>query len=218
MNRSRKPFIRHFYESIHIRSRGYLPHWEAAEGGIYLVTFRLADALPRTVIEKLAGERQLLVRKFEKERKRSLSWIDRLVVNRLFAARVDHYLDAGSGSCVLRDERAATIVVTALRFFDAKRYQLTSWCVMPNHVHLIVRPFAGWSLSSILHSWKSYTSKEIRRALDLEGSQVWQEEYFDHLLRGEEELREMNAYVLRNPESAGLVNWPWVSARVDEWK
>jgi hypothetical protein len=40
-----------------IRTRGRLPHWEA-EHAIYFVTFRLADSLPRSVIDEFEAERQ----------------------------------------------------------------------------------------------------------------------------------------------------------------
>lgn len=40
-----------------IRSRGRLPHWET-EGGVYFVTFRLADSLPKEVIEAIRRGRE----------------------------------------------------------------------------------------------------------------------------------------------------------------
>jgi putative transposase len=43
-----------------IRSRGRLPHWEADQA-IYFVTFRLADSLPRSVLQEFELERQSIV-------------------------------------------------------------------------------------------------------------------------------------------------------------
>jgi len=206
MYRPRKPFIRGFQRDVRVRSRGYLPHWETP-GGVYFITFRLADALPAAVVEDLRRKREEMEKRAAEQGR--LSWIERQEISRLFCLRTDRYLDAGMGRCELRDPRAARIVVDSLRYFDSERYRLKKLCAMPNHVHVIVRPFEGWTLSSILHSWKSYTAHEINRALGRRG-RLWQEESFDHLIRDDRELATLSDYVLSNPAQAGLVEWPWV--------
>jgi REP element-mobilizing transposase RayT len=52
-----------------------------------------------------------------------------------------------------------------LKFFDLDRYELDEFCTMPNHVHVLVRPKSGWTLERIVHSWESYSAKEINRFL-----------------------------------------------------
>jgi len=83
---------------------------------------------------------------------------------------------------------------------------------MPNHVHAVVRPLPGHELADILHSWKSFTAKKINGVLGQEG-QLWQEEYYDHLVRDEEELAAIISYVVSNPHRAGLRDWPWSGVR-----
>jgi hypothetical protein len=56
---------------------------------------------------------------------------------------------------------------------------LHAWVVMPNPVHGLFTPEAGFTLVGNLHSWKSFTPKEANRLLSRSG-QFWQEEYFDH--------------------------------------
>ena len=91
---------------------------------------------------------------------------------------------------------------------------------MPNHVHVVVQPFAGRKntggtpvprseLPDILHSWKSFTAKEANKLLGRQGD-FWQEEYYDHLIRNEADFRHAVRYVLDNPIKAGLKNWKWV--------
>ena len=91
---------------------------------------------------------------------------------------------------------------------------------MPNHVHVVIQPFAGKTttagtavphseLSEILHSWKSFTSKEANKLLRRSGD-FWQAEYYDHLIRDESDFRHAVRYVLDNPIKAGLRNWKWV--------
>ncbi len=72
-------------------------------------------------------------------------------------------------------------VAAALAHFQATRYLLREWVIMPNHVHAVVTPLAGYELSDILHSWKSYSAHQINQQLGRTG-QLWQKESFDHIL------------------------------------
>ena len=100
-------------------SRGYLPHLDEP-GRIQAITFRLADSLPRRLIESWADE------------------LARMPPNQARteqAKRVADALDSGLGACWLRQPELADIVETALMYFDGVRYHLLAWCVTPNHVH-----------------------------------------------------------------------------------
>ena len=90
-----------------------------------------------------------------------------------------------------------------------KRYRLLAWCVMPNHVHVVVKIFPGHTLSDVIHSWKSFSAKHANRALRLRGA-FWQREYYDHLIRDQGELDRAIRYVAANPEKAKLEQWRWV--------
>jgi len=109
----------------------------------------------------------------------------------------------------MRDDRIAQLVDGALRRFDRERYCLLAWCVMPNHVHAVIQPFDGHDLPSIVHSWKSFTPSRANRILNRSG-EFWQREYYDHLIRDEQDLLHSIDYVLRNPDVAELVRWKWV--------
>ncbi|HNQ24517.1 MAG TPA: transposase [Phycisphaerae bacterium] len=191
---------------VSVRYSAYLPHWEQ-EGATYAVTFRLADSLPREVLEGWLRERQAIVRRAEAAG-RCLTATEQRRLRELHSERVEKYLDTGRGACALKDERAARIVRDALLHFDGERYDVIVWCVMPNHVHVVVRPRPGHELSSILHSWKSFTSNEVNKVLGLQ-SALWQPDSFDHLIRDTEDLERSVQYVLDNPGAAGLSNWPW---------
>jgi REP element-mobilizing transposase RayT len=80
---------------------------------------------------------------------------------------------------------------------------------MPNHVHAVLQPMPGHDLPEILHSWKSYTAKEINQMLGVKG-QLWEAEYYDHLIRDERDFEAQIEYVLANPMKAGLREWKWV--------
>jgi len=198
---------------VTIRSRGRLPHWEHP-GGVYFVTFRLADSLPKAVADAFEFERRDIV-ETARVMHRDLSPTERRRLAELFSEKVESYLDAGSGACILRKPAVAKTVAETLHHFDGNRYRLFVWCVMPNHVHAVFQPLGEWGLAQILHAWKSYSAKEINRILGGSGS-LWQREYYDHLIRDQQDLQRCVRYVVQNPEKAGLPNWPWVSGMAAE--
>jgi len=175
-------------------SRSYLPHWDNP-GLVQAITFRLADALPAHVVEKLMSNGAN-----DPEKRR----------------RLEAYLDAGHGECLLGNPKAAKIVEKALLHFDNARYRLLAWCVMPNHVHVMIETWEGFPLADLLHSWKSYTAKELNKLFGTTGK-VWQEEYFDRFIRDERHFHAAFDYIHRNPVAAGLVkraeDWEWSGAR-----
>ncbi|MFZ9935438.1 MAG: (E)-4-hydroxy-3-methylbut-2-enyl-diphosphate synthase [Luteolibacter sp.] len=212
--------IRIDWEMVEKSDAGFLPHWKL-NGGTYAVTFRLADSLPDEVFDKLRCKRQILLEKLAGFARSAGS---RSVVGRMLEIRaelaamqeaeLDPELDRGHGSCVLRDSDNAQIVSDALRHFDGQCYDLLAWCVMPNHVHVVVRTYTGVDLEKVLHSWKSFTAHEINK-LSGHSSQVWQKESYDHLVRDGDDLRNQVLYVLNNPRKLSA-DWPWVGCVYDD--
>jgi putative transposase len=172
-------------------SRGYLPHFDSPET-IQFVTFRLADSLPSAVIEALQAEADAV-------------------------QRIDHELDGGLGACWLRRPEISELVQDALLHFDHDRYRLLAWCLMPNHVHVVIEILGNHSLSDIVLSWKSFTSRRANIQLGRSGP-FWHADYFDHYIRDEEHLARTIEYVEQNPVKAGLIDvangWLWSSARL----
>ncbi|MCM8537003.1 MAG: transposase [Lentisphaeraceae bacterium] len=178
-------------------SRGYLPHYDAA-GKYQMITYRLADSLPKEVL----GARASSPQSSAKER-----------------MEIEEYLDKGYGSCVLKDPQNAQTVVDAWNFFDKKRYDLLAYVVMPNHVHLLVKTYKCFPLRSLIHSWKSFTSNEINKYLEANAGRmpalpaVWQEDYWDRFIRDGNHFKSAVKYILENPVKAGLVDkwqdWRW---------
>ncbi len=99
---------------------------------------------------------------------------------------------------------------SALLHFDGKRYRLLAWCVMPNHVHALIETCEGHPLSQVVHSWKSYTAKQINSLLERDGP-VWHVDYFDRYIRDDLHLAAVIRYIEDNPVAAGLVE------RAEQW-
>jgi REP element-mobilizing transposase RayT len=194
------------FGDVRIRSRGRLPHWEL-ESGLYFVTFRLGDSLPKETLEGIKERARVLLawQRFG----RKLSPGEENIVARYSPRKIEEYLAAGRGGCYLQDHRVATLVADALRFWDGQRYRLLAWCLMPNHVHVVFRALGEWALDEILKSWKSYTARMANRVLGRSGT-FWQREYYDHLIRDAGELQRAVDYVKNNPLKVGLTAWEWV--------
>jgi putative transposase len=94
-------------------------------------------------------------------------------------------------------------IVSSLKHFDGKRYELVGYVVMNDHVHVLVWPEENERLEDIIHSWKSYTAHELQRNFGRRDG-IWQDESFDRIVRNEQELREKMQYVMENP----LKRWP----------
>lgn len=107
---------------------------------------------------------------------------------------------------------ARKIVLDACLFFHGDRYQLYTVVIMPDHVHLLIRPFQKseseyWSIGSILHSIKSYSAKQIPKAMKHLGK-VWQDGRYDEMIRNEREFQTKWEYIRKNPVKAGLSATP----------
>ena len=148
-----------------LRYRRYLPHLEFPNS-TYFVTFRLEGALPQSVLENWRFERVQIQKQTERQ-KRQLTEYEKKRLKYLFSRKVEEYLDQLYEECWLKDPAVAQVVVNTLRHFDGSRYVLHAWCVMPNHVHVVITAIskskAASDLIPILHSWKSYTAHKAIR-------------------------------------------------------
>ncbi len=174
------------------------PHREQT-GCAYFVTFRLADSVAQETLGQWAEERTAWLQSHPEP----WDWTTTREYMRVCEESRESWLDRGHGSCLLREPCAAGIVEGALRFFDGERYVLDHFVVMPNHVHLIVKPLAGYGLSAILHSWRSFMANSLNRELRRKGT-VWMAESFDTLLRDWDHLENCREYIAANPRKAKL--------------
>lgn len=119
------------------KSRRNLPHWEQP-GCTYFLTWRLADSLPVSKLAEWtdARDRWLTLNPRPWSPEKAAEY------NRDFVARIEGWLDAGHGSCILRRPDTRSILVGALQFFHGQRYDLDACVIMPNHVHVLVTPYA----------------------------------------------------------------------------
>jgi putative transposase len=180
--------------------RGYLPHFDAPYV-TQMITFILADSFPI---------------------KRNAEWEAVLNEpdNSLKRRKLEGWLDRGHGQCYLCRPQVAKLVEQVLLDSNGVQFNMQAWCIMPNHVHLVVDVW-DMPLVKMLNKWKGRTARLANKLLGRRGA-FWQEDYFDTLIRSEEHLKKAIRYVEQNPAKAGFVknplDWQWSSARLrDEY-
>ena len=197
--------------------RGYLPHCDFP-GLVQFVTFRLADSMPAS--RRGEWEHLLAIKDLREKR-----------------TKLEEYLDRGVGECWLREARITKLAEDALLFFHRQRYELLAWCVMPNHVHVLVHVWQT-PLGKMVQSWKRYVATQAEAYLSERRSPTrrdsandtkaparraalqtlrWEREYWDTFMRDLEQEKKAIRYVENNPVKARLCqtpkDWPFSSAR-----
>ena len=189
-------------EGVVVRERRG-PHWRQ-DGRLYFVTWRQADSLPREVRDQIQAEREQWLLRHGNLPLNELPKGTQEAYWRLFNRKTQERLDAGYGSCVLRNAEVLKVMTKALHHFHGTRYDLGSFAIAANHVHVIVAPKPGIDLSEVQHSWKSFTANKINELFDRTGP-LWRSESYDRIVRDARELSRITAYILRHAEQGHYV-------------
>jgi len=187
-----------------------LPHIHP-EGYPLFITFRLADSLPLDVLEEL-----------KKQRERELNGLKNQSPDEIYKiekkhfGRYDTWLDrCVSGPRWLEEKNVADIVADKIHSMNGKYFQLMAYCIMPNHVHLLIESIitnhlrhrgktAKYPVTDSLRLLKGSTARACNLKLKRSG-QFWNHESYDHYVRDEQELERIIKYILYNPVKAELV-------------
>jgi putative transposase len=180
-------------------NRGYIPHFDGA-GLVQHIVLRTANSLPSEMLKLVATE--------DIDKRRS---------------RIDRALDQSQTGKIFNDVACANVMVHGLRHFCGTRYDLLAWCVMPNHIHIVVLIYPDHNLGQVVRSWKTFVTSEINR-LQKSSGPIFAKDYFDRFMRDGIQTERAIAYVENNPVAAGLCiepqNWAWSSAfeRAKGWE
>lgn len=211
---------------LYIGYRRNLPHVHP-DGSPLFITFRLAESLPLEILIKPNKER-------ESELNSAPGTSERNNIEKRHFGRYDDWLDrCTSGPRWLQDEKIAGIVAGKISNLGNSRYKLFAYCIMSNHVHLLIEhqrvkqaehggKSANYPVTETLRLLKGSTARLCNIQLNRTGS-FWQHESYDHFVRTEGELEWTIRYILQNPFKAGLVNewkswkFTYVNPVLGEW-
>lgn len=107
-----------------------------------------------------------------------------------------------------------------------KEIKIDSYVIMPNHLHLVIqidivtdkesiqddinvgtngrssKRMQPKSISSFVSGFKSVCTKLVNAIRNSPGMPVWQQSFYEHIIRNEKELNEIRKYIEYNP-----LNW-----------
>ncbi len=166
-----------------------LPHWQQ-EDVIYFLTWRLADSIPKAILERIV--------------KQSENGIDDNAIGRERFLQIEKYLDRGEGRCLLKRLENRVILKELFDAGNGKAYQLHGYVIMPNHVHLLMRlKNENASVVSCIKGWKGRSSNKLNASNGLSG-RVWQRGYWDRIVRDYSHWQRCLRYIRMNPIKARL--------------
>ena len=205
--------------------RRHLPHYHLPNA-TYFITFRLAGSLPVEVVQRFQQEHEAELRRLEQTLSGAALHQARQEAQKRYFDRLDALLDrALHGPRWLLESECARIVMACLRELDPTHYHLHAFCIMSNHVHLLIdqqdipeHPARRdgklyTALSRALRLLKGKSAALCNRHLGRSQDAFWQHESYDHVVRNEREYEHILAYIVNNPVKAGLVSdwqdWPY---------
>jgi len=187
----------------------HLPHVFAEDKPIF-ITYRLNFTLPKKVMDQYKKQiedwnKELLALpqaereiRLQTKDNRFFDWFDRLIAI------------SPDVPSLLHKDGIREIVEESFKHFDGLRYTLLCYCIMPNHVHVLILPRLQedgkiYSISHIVYTWKKYTAAAINKILGKQSS-LWQKESYDSLVKDNNSLERVLEYIVNNPVKAKLVD------------
>ncbi len=187
-------------------------------GATFFITMRLGDSLPQHIVREM---------KMEFERKKKQIMLDHpddheaLIYDeqKRFFGKYDHQLDHKPyGECYLQQREVAKVIIGELELMDGKHFDLQAYCIMPNHLHLLVDTSIQLQgkdinesnlddnyiqLNEVLKGFKGRSARYANQAIGRSGN-FWQKDSYDHYVRDDKEWNNIANYILNNPVKAGL--------------
>ncbi len=189
--------------------RRNMPHI-VPPGATLFITFRLAGSLPIAVIQQLQAELEAALDTISEAIPAEEQSAAAHRARKAYFGKFDVQLD---GNCIglvwLQQPAIAAVVKQEIELLVELNINVLSYCIMPNHVHLVMQlpEVSDFSFGKLMQRLKGRTAHRANQLLQRSGP-FWQHESYDHLVRGTRELELINAYVVMNPVKAGLVkNW-----------
>lgn len=79
---------------------------------------------------------------------------------------------------------------------------------MPNHLHGIIvidtdrrGEVPSPKLGNVVGYFKYQSTKEINQKRDISGVRFWQRNYYEHIVRNDEDLNRIREYIRNNPQN-----------------
>ena len=184
-----------FYKS------GTLPHYDI-KYKFQFITLREYGSIPQSILKTIEDKTIKFNEDFLKYN--SFTHYERQIrIQHLRLKLFEKYQDCGYGRCLFKKKEIANIIKEALLFYNDKNYEIISWVIMPNHIHLLVYLYPNYELAKFIHYVKSITTNKIKKYIDI-SEKIWSNDYFDRYIRNHFHYCKTVNYIRMNPVKAGL--------------
>ncbi len=117
------------------------------------------------------------------------------IPNRQKQLLIDEYLDKSTLGAVLNND-VLELLCVFIKKYHSVLYELIAFCIMPNHVHLLIKPMAD--LDKLMQKLKGGSANQINEVLRRKGS-FWAADYYDTLIRDDRHFSTVYRYIKNNP-------------------
>jgi putative transposase len=199
--------------------RQRLPHIQP-KGAAFFVTFRLFGSIPYARLKVLKDDYHSKVNEAKsiKDLKHKNSVLFHLRKKYLIQADLLLHSILG-GPTYLSEDEILVKTKEILHRFDGEFYDLICYCIMSNHVHILIDTSIQinedqyldtltdnfTSLDKIMKRIKAPISRCANTYFNKSG-QFWERESFDIYIRNEKMLNNVITYILENPVKAKMVD------------
>ena len=84
--------------------------------------------------------------------------------------------------------------------------ELDEFAIMPNHLHALLtvrdEKVKRMPLGKLIGAFKTLSTRDINLLRDLPGKKFWQDEFYEHIIRDDNDLKQTREYIRFNP-----LNW-----------
>lgn len=180
------------YKDIRIK-KSHLEFWDQ-QGKFQCVTFHLADSIPADKRKELLNLKEsfLKLNPYPWDKSTEFRY------HNLIGRQQEKLLHNGYGSCILKDIKYRNIVEDSLLFYNEEVYNLESYVIMPNHVHLLIQMNGEYLIDDYLERIKRFSATKINKLLNLNGI-FWVKENYCRIIRSYEHLKTFRTYIRKNP-------------------
>ena len=194
-----------------------LPHIQPLCATFFL-TFRLHGSLPKSFITEIKEKQEAKINALKTLKPPNFIEQIRIEQKRYFQLYDKALEQVNDGPTWLSQAKIAKVVVKQLEKYDGQWYDLLAYCIMSNHVHILIDTRIQLSTSpeeyevslknykqvdKIMQRIKGASARYSNLLLNRTGTTFWHRDYYARNLK---EINRIIAYILNNPVKAGIVN------------
>jgi len=195
-----------------------LPHIQPI-GAAFFVTFSLFGCIPKRILQELKEKYKNEIAKANLVIDRHNRNLEIFNIRKQYLFEYDQVLHSiVNGPDFLKNDHLKDIIKDELFRYDGHLYDLICFCIMSNHVHILIDTSFQMSeiineeelnmkyipLDQVMKKIKGPTAMYCNKALSRNG-QFWERESFDIYIRNEKMLNKIVSYIHQNPVKAGMV-------------